>query len=263
MLIDGQFPVAAPPQALLAHLFDARLMASCLPGCETLEPLDDDRYRAVVVIAMAGIKARFDLQVEVTRRDATQIWAVTRGEEGGRASTLQADSQVSLEPSGDGTLVRYRSEVAVTGRLGRFALGMMRKKAQSLGDEFAANLQRRLAEAGSSGVSHGDAAPAPAPREAVPAPRETSTSSGDSSTRPGDPSTGSGDPSTGSADASTGSGNTSVRAPLPLSNRPAPATISPAMTRARTSDRSWLRMLLDWLRSLGSRRPARSPKAGD
>src|SRR6476619_3132417 len=77
MLIDGQFPVAAPPPALLAHLFDARLMASCLPGCETLEPLDDDRYRAVVVIAMAGIKARFDLQVEVTRRDESQIWAVT------------------------------------------------------------------------------------------------------------------------------------------------------------------------------------------
>jgi carbon monoxide dehydrogenase subunit G len=155
MLIEGTFPVAAPPQALLRHLFDARLMAECLPGCETLEPLSDDRYRAVVLVAMAGIKARFDLQVEVTRRDENNVWAMTRGEEGGNASTLQADSQVSLRATADGTLVSYRSEVSVTGRLGRFALGMMKKKAQSLGDEFAVNLRTQLERVGAEATTLG------------------------------------------------------------------------------------------------------------
>ena len=144
MLIEGRFPVAAPPQALMRHLFDARLMASCLPGCETLEALDEDRYRAVVVVALAGVQARFDLLAEVTRREELAVWAVTRGEEGGQASTLQAETQVTLEPADEGTLVSYRSEVSVTGRLGRFALGMMKKKAQSMGDEFALNLRERL-----------------------------------------------------------------------------------------------------------------------
>jgi carbon monoxide dehydrogenase subunit G len=146
MQIDGQFPVAAPPHVLMKHLFDARLMASSLPGCESLERLDEERYRAVLAVALAGVKARFDLQVQVTKRDELNVWTVTRGEEGGQASTLQADSQVSLAPTPEGTLVSYRSEVAVTGRLGRFALGMMKKKAQSLGDEFAANLQKALTE---------------------------------------------------------------------------------------------------------------------
>lgn len=147
MLIDGQFDVAAAPADVLAHLFDARLMASCLPGCESLEQAGDDRYRAVVAVALAGVKARFDLQVEVTERLADGVRATTRGEEGGNASTLQATSEVRLAPNAGGTHVAYRSEVAVTGRLGRFALGMMKKKAQSLGDEFAANLQRALAAA--------------------------------------------------------------------------------------------------------------------
>lgn len=146
MQIDGQFPVSAPPQVLMKHLFDARLMASCLPGCESLERLDDDRYRAVLAVALAGVKARFDLQVQITRRDELNVWSVTRGEEGGQASTLAANSQVSLTAAPDGTLVSYRSEVDVTGRLGRFALGMMKKKAQSLGDEFAANLQTALTQ---------------------------------------------------------------------------------------------------------------------
>ena len=150
MLIEGQFPIAAAPQTLLVHLFDAGLMASCLPGCEKLEAVDADRYRAVVVIAMAGIKARFDLQVQITKRDEQNVWALTRGDEGGHASSLQADSRVSLEATPEGTLVHYRSEVSVTGRLGRFALGMMKKKAQNMGDEFAANLQRKLEQLGAA-----------------------------------------------------------------------------------------------------------------
>lgn len=163
MQIEGQFPIAAAPDTLLVHLFDAGLMASCLPGCEKLEPIDDDKYRAVVVIAMAGIKARFELLVQITRRDARDIWAVTRGDEGGHASNLQADSRVHLEETPTGCNVHYSSEVSVTGRLGRFALGMMKKKAQSMGEEFAANLQRKLealGEAGAGGQLAASAAPA-------------------------------------------------------------------------------------------------------
>jgi carbon monoxide dehydrogenase subunit G len=166
MLIEGQFPVAAPPQALIGHLFDACLMASCLPGCESLEPLPDDRYRAVVVIALAGIKARFNVLVEITRKDERNVWSVTRGEEGGNASSLHAESQVSLEPTAAGTLVSYRSEVSVTGRLGRFGLGMMKKKAQNMGEEFAvnlrANLERLREEAGDAAAAALVPAPLPA-----------------------------------------------------------------------------------------------------
>ena len=153
MLIEGQFSVSAPPDLLLAHLFDVRLMASCLPGCETIEPINDKKYRAVIAMAMAGIKARFDLEVEITRQDQHNVWATTRGDEGGRASTLQADSQITLSASPTGTVVNYRSDVSITGRLGRFALGMMKKKAQNLGDEFAANLQKKLEDIGAEAMT--------------------------------------------------------------------------------------------------------------
>jgi carbon monoxide dehydrogenase subunit G len=161
MLVDGQFTVRAAPEALMQHLLDPRLMASCLPGCEALERLDDDRYKAQVAVALAGVQARFELLVQITRREALAIWATTRGDEGGQASTLQADSEVHLAPADGGTQVSFRSEVSITGRLGRFALGMMKKKAQSLADEFAANLRVQLEAL--EGV-----AVAPLPAQAVP-----------------------------------------------------------------------------------------------
>lgn len=168
MLIEGQFRVDAAPQDLIRHLFDTRLMASCLPGCEALEPLPDDRYRAVVVVAVAGIQARFNLQVQITARDELKVCAQTRGEEGGNASSLQAQTQVWLEPADPGTQVHYRSEVSVTGRLGRFGLGMMKKKAQSMGDEFAANLCANLQRVSTEDASAEAPAAAPMHAAAVP-----------------------------------------------------------------------------------------------
>ena len=107
-------------------------------------------------MALAGIKARFDLQVRSPSAIADDVWAMTRGEEGGNASTLQADSEVTLSPiARRHACASYRSEVSITGRLGRFALGMMKKKAQSLGDEFAANLRAQARRAG--GAAHGRA----------------------------------------------------------------------------------------------------------
>jgi len=119
--------------------------------------------------------------VEVTAREADGIRAETRGEEGGNASTLSATSTVRLSPAGAGTRVDYTSDVAVTGRLGRFALGMMKKQAQNFGDAFAANLQARLAqeqvpasaEPGASAAGVATTTPAAAgPRASTPVVRE-------------------------------------------------------------------------------------------
>jgi carbon monoxide dehydrogenase subunit G len=162
MLIEGQFTVQAPPEALMRHLFDAEVMASCVPGCERLEALDADRFRSVVVVSLAGITARFDLLSEVTQREALAVSAVTRGEEGGHASTLQAETRLTLTPAeAGGTVVAYRSDVTVTGRLGRFALGMMKKKAQSMGEEFANNLRTRLEALGNGSSSVASTSPTP------------------------------------------------------------------------------------------------------
>jgi len=42
------------------------------------------------------------------------------------------------------TEVFYVSEAAVVGRLGKFGLGVMKKKAEGLGREFAAAFRQRL-----------------------------------------------------------------------------------------------------------------------
>ena len=67
------------------------------------------------------------------------------GEEGGKASSLSAQSVLFLtEVDGGRTEVRYSSEASIFGRLGRYGLGMMKKKADAIGAEFAAAFAERV-----------------------------------------------------------------------------------------------------------------------
>lgn len=148
MRIEDSFIVAAPIEAVWAAIVDPVVIGACLPGCRSIETLDPTRYRAVVGVEVGPIKATFNLQVELREQRApTFAAAVTRGEEGTRASTLQAESTLSLEPVEGGTRVAYASEVALVGRLGKFGLGVMRKKAEGLGRAFADAFSARLTEA--------------------------------------------------------------------------------------------------------------------
>lgn len=143
MRIEGNFDVAASRDAVYRHITDPGLMARCVPGCESIEQVSPTGYRARVSISVGGIKARFNLVVEVTREQPPGlVLSQTRGEEGSRASVLAADNELTLvEVDPLTTRVSYASEVSITGRLGKFALGVMKKKVGAMGQEFADRLR--------------------------------------------------------------------------------------------------------------------------
>ena len=153
MRVDGAFEIDTPREILFRSITDPALMALCVPGCESIEQVDATTYRAVVKVAMGFIKARFNLTVEVTKETPpVSVQSITRGEEGGRASHLTATNEVSLVDLGAGrTRVQYLSDLSITGRFGKFALGIMKKKAESMANEFANNLRARIVLASSAG----------------------------------------------------------------------------------------------------------------
>jgi len=107
-------------------------------------------YKAEVKLQVGPIKAGFKLDVETTEERAPEYSAyTTRGEEGGRASRVSADSTLALKHIDDEhTEVTYASEISVVGRLGKFGLGIMKKKAEAMGDQFVDSLRERVEKGG-------------------------------------------------------------------------------------------------------------------
>ena len=156
MIIEEEFTV----EAALGHVWncirDAAFVAPCVPGCQDVEDIGDGAYRAAVKVGIGPIKTVFKLDIQVSEEAPPGFARIeTRGQEGTNASRLTAKSDLTLSAAGAGvTKVHYRSDVQVVGRLAKFGLGIMKKKAKALGAEFAENF-RAAAEAGSPAAISG------------------------------------------------------------------------------------------------------------
>ena len=149
MKIEETFNVAAPIERVWQFITDPEQVAPCVPGCQSYEVLGPKEYKATIKVAVGPIKTTFNVTVELTTEEVpTFLASTTRGDEGSRASTLTAQNELRLVATGDQTTeVSYLSEISLVGRLGKFGLGMMKKKAKQLGAEFAEQFRSRVENA--------------------------------------------------------------------------------------------------------------------
>ncbi len=161
MKIEETFNVPETPETVWRFITDPVEVGPCVPGLSNIEVVGPDKYKAKVKVAVGPIKAAFNFEVEVTKETPpSEVLSVTRGEEGSKASKVTAHNILRLSPSSDGTEVYYSSEVSITGRLGKFGFGVMKKKAKSLGEEFAENFRQRI-ETSNVNATESEAIPAP------------------------------------------------------------------------------------------------------
>ncbi len=86
------------------------------------------------------------LRVEIVESDRpSHLVSLARGEDRKLASQVEVRNTLDLAPAaGTGTLVRYRSEVRVLGRLGSIGDAVMKVKAKQLAGDFAANVRAAI-----------------------------------------------------------------------------------------------------------------------
>ena len=66
MDITGTYTFHATREKVWAMMMDPAAIASCIPGCDKLEPDGPDRYRAAITIGMAAITGRSIPETGVT-----------------------------------------------------------------------------------------------------------------------------------------------------------------------------------------------------
>ena len=146
--IEISFLVPAPRDRVWRFIQSAEEVGACVPGCESVDVVGDGKFKAQVRVKVGPIKALFNIDIERTDEEPMVSASYsTRGEEGGRASRLSARSRLTLRAvENSETEVAYASEISIAGRLGRFGAGVMKKKADDLGGQFARAVRERIAE---------------------------------------------------------------------------------------------------------------------
>ena len=145
-VFEEEFSVDAAPDTVWDFLLDPARVAPCLPGCESLEVQDATTYRVRLTVKVGFLSTTQNLRVEIVESDRPRhLVSLGRGEDRKLASQIEVRNTLDLAPAGTGaTLVRYRSEVRVLGRLGSVGDAVMKVKAKQLAGEFATNVRAAI-----------------------------------------------------------------------------------------------------------------------
>jgi carbon monoxide dehydrogenase subunit G len=147
MLFEGKFILEnAAIKDVWDFLLKPETLASCVPGAEEMERIDDKTYESVVKQKVGPISVRFKFTTTLDEVDPPRyLKAVGSGADIGKAGTFSQETTVNLtEISKDTVEVSYRSNVRLVGRVATFGERIMRAKARDLEKEFTQNLQEKL-----------------------------------------------------------------------------------------------------------------------
>ena len=142
MELTNEFRVTAPPDEAWSALTDVERIAPCLPGAE-LQEVSGDEYRGVVKVKVGPITAQYKGAATFVEKDDANRRAVLRAEgrdtrgQGNASATITA----TLEPDGDGTLVKVVTDLTITGKVAQFGRGVLADVSAKLMQQFADRLQ--------------------------------------------------------------------------------------------------------------------------
>jgi carbon monoxide dehydrogenase subunit G len=148
MKIEGKFTMKAPIQKVWDFLLAPGTLASCIPGAEKMEAVDDKTWEGIVKQKVGPIGIKLNFTQTLTEVDAPKhIKAVGRGSAMGGAGTFSQETIVDMKEMAGGEVeITYSSNVSMVGRLATFGERIMRAKVNKVGEQFITNLQNKLKE---------------------------------------------------------------------------------------------------------------------
>jgi uncharacterized protein len=144
VLIDHRITVPAPPEQVWAFMMDVPAVSQCVPGVDGVARIDDQTYVGVMRVRVGPIQVRLDGRVIVAERDevAQQARMDLQAADKRVNGAVNAKMRLKLSAADNGrqTDVEIRTDANVMGKLGEFGQAVIRKKADQIVQEFAANL---------------------------------------------------------------------------------------------------------------------------
>jgi carbon monoxide dehydrogenase subunit G len=163
MEFDNTLEVPLPPADAWKVLLDIRRIATCIPGAELTEVVDEQTYKGKVAVRLGPVALSLVGHAKFEHIDHAQQRARVKAHGSDPEGRGASDSVIDfrLERSGAGTRVLVHTDVRLSGSIAQYGRGsgMIQSFAQQPITQFGECLKNQLAQP--------SAAPAPADADAA------------------------------------------------------------------------------------------------
>ena len=152
MIVEGRHSFAAAPETVWPLLLDPDVIGRAMPGARELVETEPGTYRGRLVVTVGPITAaEFGLVIRIENPEPPRRFDMGV-DANGKFGFTRGLAQVSLESENAGTLMAYRAELQVGGKIasvGQRLLDMVSRTMLKSGlDSLGKEVERRLEAAG-------------------------------------------------------------------------------------------------------------------
>jgi carbon monoxide dehydrogenase subunit G len=146
MRFSHEIAVHSPVETVWNLLWQADRVGACLPGCREVRTIQPMRlYEATVEERVGPFRAHFDWEITVQEQDPMRrVEVLARGKDSKLAATARVSLIALLESEPESTRIDLETDLQMTGKIVSLGQTVIRRKADQVVAEFAANLQALL-----------------------------------------------------------------------------------------------------------------------
>jgi carbon monoxide dehydrogenase subunit G len=146
MKLEGSYEVKAPRQKVWSAFLDPEMLRKAIPGCEKLELVGPDEYKATMKIGVAAVKGTFEGKVRLSDKKPSDSYRLAAEGSGG-PGFVRADTLISLADIDGGTRVSYSADVQVGGLIAGVGQRMLGGVSKMMADQFFNRMSEQLTTA--------------------------------------------------------------------------------------------------------------------
>ena len=135
MKLEGSYEIAAPRQQVWEAFLDPDRLRQAIPGCEKLEAVGNDEYKATMKIGVAAVKGTFEGKVRLTDKQAPDSYRLGVDGSGG-PGFVRGDTLITLSDAPGGTRVSYSADVQIGGLIAGVGQRMLGGVSKMMADQF-------------------------------------------------------------------------------------------------------------------------------
>ena len=144
MEMSGEYQIPANRSEVWKALNNPIILQASIPGCTELETIDAHHLKATVALKIGPVSAKFKGEVELSDIIEPESYRISGEGKGGVAGFAKGGANVTLEEINDGTLLKYKVDAKIGGKLAQLGSRLIDSTSKKLAGKFFDNFVKNF-----------------------------------------------------------------------------------------------------------------------